>query len=123
MYVFLTEEEDFDFNEDMSKMVWNEDIEYGNWYDGPNSDGTWTREVTVPVPDGVQQNGTWIIHVFIAKDGYPLNPSDSKYKETTITYQSKCKCMVSLIAVCLPFFCVVNVIVFHIHWMRALCNM
>ena len=27
MYVFLTEEEDFDFNEDMSKMVWNEDIE------------------------------------------------------------------------------------------------
>ncbi len=91
MYVFLTEDEDFDFNEDMSKEVWNQDIEYGNWYDGPNSDGTWTREVTVTVPDGVQQNGTWTIHVFIAKEGYPLNPSDNGYKETTITYQSKRK--------------------------------
>ena len=35
MYVFLTEDEDFD---DMSKEV--QDIEYGNWYDGPNRDGT-----------------------------------------------------------------------------------
>ena len=103
MYVFLTEEEDFDFNEDMSKMVWNEDIEYGNWYDGPNSDGTWTREVTVPVPDGVQQNGTWIIHVFIAKDGYPLNPSDSGYKETTIKVeQGKTDAVPGIISYCHP---------------------
>ncbi len=38
-----------------------------------------------------RQNGTWTIHVFIAKEGYPLNPSDNGYKKTTITYQYKCK--------------------------------
>ncbi len=90
MYVFMTEHEDFDFDEDMNKLVWNEDIEYGNWYDGPDNDGVRTKQVSVSVPDSVQQNGSWIIHVFIAKHDYPLNPSDKGYKETTITYQFKC---------------------------------
>lgn len=89
MYVFMTEHEEFDFNEDMGKLLWNEDVVYGNWHDGFSKDGTRTEQVSVSVPDGVQQNGTWIIHVFISKDGYPLNPSDKGYRETSITYQSK----------------------------------
>lgn len=85
----MTEHDDFDFNEDMGKLVWNEDVVYGSWYDGPSEDGTRTRHVSVSVPDGVQQNGTWIIHVFITKNGYPINPADKGYQETSITYQSK----------------------------------
>ena len=95
LYVFLTEHEEFDFSEDMDRMVWNEDIVYGSWYDGPNKDGTWTNRVTVPVPEQVQNNGSWFIHVFATKKGRPLNPDSKGYSEQAITYQYKCRSYVS----------------------------
>lgn len=91
LYMYLTESEDFNYIEDKEKLLWNEELIYGNWNDGPNKDGSRQKTFNVLVPESVQQNGTWYLHVFIAKMGYTLDSDDKNYKEQAITYQSMCK--------------------------------
>ena len=57
--------------------------------------------VDVPVPEAVQNNGTWYIHIFIVKTGHPIDPKDPNYKEQAITYQSKCEFERVLLSICL----------------------
>ena len=89
--MYLTENEDFNYLEDKEQLLWNEELIYGNWTDGPHKDGSRQKTFSVLVPESVQQNGTWYLHVFIAKMGYTLDSDDKKYKEQAITYQSMCK--------------------------------
>ena len=42
--------------------------------------------VDVPVPEVVQNNGTWYIRIFMVKTGHPIDPKDPNYKEQAITY-------------------------------------
>lgn len=86
--MYLTVDEDFNFAEDREYLMWNEELVYGNWEDGPNGDGTRQKTFSVLVPESVQQNGTWYIHVFMAKIGYSIDPESKGYKEQAITYQS-----------------------------------
>jgi hypothetical protein len=88
--VYFTESEDFDFNSSTEFLIWEEGIQYGNWTDGPLGDGSREKELSASVPPSVQENGTWYIHIFIVKRGLPINPGEEGYKETAITYQSKC---------------------------------
>lgn len=48
LYVFVSEQETFgDFN-DSDSLVWmKEGLEYGDWYSGPNGDGTFTFSASV----------------------------------------------------------------------------
>ena len=89
--MYLTENEDFDFKVDIDNILWKEKLVYGNWYDGPNGDGTRSKLIRVEVPDQVQQNGTWYIHVFVVRSGHPLDPDEKGYSEQAISYQSKCE--------------------------------
>lgn len=89
--MFFTEAEDFDFNSSTEYLVWEESVRYGDWTDGPFSDGSRKKEMTVSVPQAVQENGSWYVHVFVVQRGLPLNPEEKGYKEAAITYQSKRK--------------------------------
>ena len=86
----MTGNEDFSYLEDQKDLLWKEELTYGNWTDGPNGDGTHKKTLNVLVPEPVQQNGTWYIHVFIAKRGHTLDSNSNDYKEQAITYQSTC---------------------------------
>lgn len=89
LYVYLTEEEEFDFQEGHNTLVWNEELEYGNWNSGPYGDGTRQKTLSVAVPESVQHNGTWHIHIFLVKFGYPLDPEDENYSLQAVAYQHK----------------------------------
>ena len=86
--MYLTLAEDFHFQEDQQSLVWDERLRYGDWDDGPNRDGTLREIVDVVVPEPVQQNGTWFLHVFMAKSGHTIDSTSIDYKEQAITYQS-----------------------------------
>ena len=90
--MYITESEDFDFNLSAEYLIWEEEVQYGNWTDGPLGDGSRQKELSVSVPQAVQENGTWYIHIFVVKRSLPINPDKKGYKETAITYQSKCMC-------------------------------
>jgi len=49
LYVFLSESEHFtDFN-DPKTLVWSkEDLVYGDWYGGPEKDGSYSTSITFP---------------------------------------------------------------------------
>lgn len=87
----MTEDEDFDYEQDKHLLVWNEEVVYGNWEDGPNRDGSRQKTFIILVPESVQNNGSWYLHVFMAKIGYTLDSNNSRYKEQAITYQSMCE--------------------------------
>lgn len=89
--MYLTEWEDFDFERDQGQQLWVEELVYGKWTDGPNGDGTRVMSAEVPVPEGVQHNGSWYMHVFIVKAGYPLDVEDEDYVKQNIAYVSRCK--------------------------------
>ncbi len=91
MYVYLTEWEDFDFERDQGQQFWYEELAYGNWNDGPNQDGTRVKSDEVPVPESVQRNGSWYMHVFVVKAGSPLDTEEEEYKEQDVVYLTRCK--------------------------------
>ena len=66
-------------------------MRYGNWTDGPFGDGSRKKELTIAVPESVQENGSWFMHVFVVRSGLPIDPEEKGYKESTITYHSKCE--------------------------------
>ncbi len=89
--MYLTEWEEFDFERDQSQQLWYEELVYGNWNDGPNGDGARVMVDDVPVPEGVQNNGSWYIHVFIVKAGSPLDMEEEEYRDQNVVYISRCK--------------------------------
>ncbi len=86
--MFLTSNEDFHFQEDSNNLVWGEEVYYGDWGAGVDRDGALQKTMDVVVPESVQWNGSWFIHVFIVKSGYTIDSGSSEYKEQHITYQS-----------------------------------
>lgn len=91
LYVFLTEFPEFEIQRDRSSLVWSEEgLRYGSWNDGPQKDGSWLKTLAVPVPESVQQNGSWYIHAFCVKSGFSLDPSDEEdYSSNAVAYSMK----------------------------------
>lgn len=48
---------------------------YGDWYNGPNNDGIFTQELEIPVPEVVQNNGSFYLHTFLVRSGDSPDPS------------------------------------------------
>lgn len=86
--LYLTVNEDFSYKEDEDCLLWKQDVVYGDWEAGPARDGAYQKSLNVSVPDSVQQNGTWYLHIFVAKTGNTLDSDSKDYKEQAITYQS-----------------------------------
>ena len=51
--MYLTEWEEFEFERDHTAtgLIWNEELEYGNWEDGPYGDGTRKKTLDLPIPE------------------------------------------------------------------------
>ena len=49
--MYLTEWEDFNVSRDHVNLVWNEDLVYGDWTDGPNRDGCFSSSMEISVPE------------------------------------------------------------------------
>ena len=43
----------------------------------------------IPIPQSVQQNGSWYIHVFCVKSGFSLDPNDEDYSPNAMAYSVK----------------------------------
>jgi hypothetical protein len=48
---------------------------YGDWYSGPENNGIFTQELEIPVPEVVQNNGSFYLHTFLVRSGDSPDPS------------------------------------------------
>jgi hypothetical protein len=88
LFVYLTEWEEFNVSRDHASLVWNGDLVYGDWNGGPNADGSFVSSMNISVPESVQQNGTWYLHVLLVKSGYPVDTEDEDYSPRAIAHTS-----------------------------------
>ena len=66
-----------------------EEIEYGDWYGGPNKDSTYFTNFKYSVPESVQNNGTIYLHCYLTKDDSSHNPATSPHNAKDVIYRSK----------------------------------
>ncbi|KFM77446.1 Cleft lip and palate transmembrane protein 1-like protein, partial [Stegodyphus mimosarum] len=89
LYVYLTEDERLSFKEE--SLIWYQpNIIYGDWYGGPNGDGTYTLETEITATKNMQRNCSIWLHTCIAKHGRSPNPHDKKkYSRRDVICKSK----------------------------------
>lgn len=90
MYCYVSEKEFFgDF--DKAILIWKQNnLVYGDWYAGPDKDGTFTFETNITSSNSLRNNGSIYLHVFIVQSGKSPDPKDKqKYGEPYITYGKK----------------------------------
>ncbi|XP_007491636.3 putative lipid scramblase CLPTM1 isoform X1 [Monodelphis domestica] len=75
LHVYISEHEHFtDFNT-TSALFWEQqDLVYGDWTSGENSDGCYEHFAELDIPPSVQQNGSMYIHVYFTKSGFHPDP-------------------------------------------------
>ncbi|CAB3368484.1 Hypothetical predicted protein [Cloeon dipterum] len=90
MYVFLSENEQFnDFN-DPKSLVWHkENLVYGDWYGGPDLDGSYSTSLTFPTSQKLRNNGSIFLHVYVTKNGYSPDPKSASYSGKNVAYAHK----------------------------------
>ena len=71
-------------------LAWKiEDVEYGDWTGGAESDGVFHTSLSIPLSKRVQNNGSLFAHVFFVHAGNSPNPNDGdKYIRTGTAYKS-----------------------------------
>ncbi|XP_026501018.1 putative lipid scramblase CLPTM1 [Vanessa tameamea] len=90
VYSYLSEKEFLDNLED-SKLIWKlSGLVYGDWYGGPNKDGTYTFSTEFVPSEELKNNGSIYLHVYIVQSGKSPDPKDSNnYAGPYITYGKK----------------------------------
>lgn len=92
LHIYLSESEVFrDFNDPKAK-VWSEyELTYGDWYGGPNEDGTKTITYNFVPPKSLLNNGSIYLHVYAVKNGKSPDPSAGKqlYASDMMSYTKK----------------------------------
>ncbi|GFT57824.1 cleft lip and palate transmembrane protein 1 homolog [Nephila pilipes] len=77
LYVYVSEEEKLSFKKD--SLIWYQpDIIYGDWYGGPNGDGTYTLETQIDTTENMQKNCSIWLHTCVVRHGRSPNPKDRK---------------------------------------------
>lgn len=104
MYVYLSESEKFSQFNDPSALFWlEEELIYGDWTAGENSDGMLTHTASIALSEvrlsashfmfvayifiqqNVQNNGSIFLHVFYVKAGDSPNPQDKERYSRKLT--------------------------------------
>ncbi|PIO39517.1 Cleft lip and palate transmembrane protein 1, partial [Aquarana catesbeiana] len=76
LHVFLSENEHFTEFNSTAALFWEQrDLVYGDWGSGENGDGCYEQYSEISVPEGVQNNGSYYIHVYLTKSGFHPDPS------------------------------------------------
>uniref|UniRef100_J3LY60 Transmembrane CLPTM1 family protein n=2 Tax=Oryza brachyantha TaxID=4533 RepID=J3LY60_ORYBR len=80
MWMYLSENEKFNDFSNEDALVWHEaNIPYAVW--GPTS--TRTRTLTFYPSEAVKHNGSLYAHVYFARSGYPVDPTDPEYEQSS----------------------------------------
>lgn len=89
LYVYLEEDKKPSFNDD--SLIWFQpNIIYGDWYGGPNGDGTYTLETEITATESMQRNSSIWLHTCITKHGRSPNPQmKKKYSRRDAVCKSK----------------------------------
>jgi len=90
--VYLSESENFKKFDDPRSLIWFEEgLVYGDWYGGPNRDGSRVLEHTFVPSERLKQNGSIYLHVYITKSGKSPNPKAGKsvYAGDYMSYSRK----------------------------------
>jgi hypothetical protein len=89
LYCYISEMDEFtDFN-NKNALLWSvENIEYGNWYDGPMNDGTFTHDCQIELTKQMQNNGSIYLHVYFTEAGRSPNPADKETFSKRKTFSS-----------------------------------
>ncbi|KAL6447230.1 hypothetical protein ACFW04_001484 [Cataglyphis niger] len=90
--VYLSEFENFkQFNDPRSLIWFEEGLIYGDWYSGPNQDGSKTFEYSFVPSEHLKQNGSIYLHIYVTKSGKSPNPKAGKgiYAGDYIAYSRK----------------------------------
>lgn len=89
MYAFISELDHFnDFNNPKS-LIWAlENIEYGNWYNGENNDGTFTYETPIELSENMKNNGSIYLHVFFTETGRSPDPMNKELYSKRRTFST-----------------------------------
>ncbi|XP_011495435.1 PREDICTED: cleft lip and palate transmembrane protein 1 homolog [Ceratosolen solmsi marchali] len=92
LHVYLSEYEFFkDFNDSKAK-VWSEyGLIYGDWYSGPNGDGSKVFTHTFTPSKSLLNNGSIYLHVYVTKNGKSPDPSTGQkvYAGEMMSYTKK----------------------------------
>ncbi|KAM5146782.1 putative lipid scramblase CLPTM1 [Mantella aurantiaca] len=76
LHVFLSEKEHFTEFNSSAALFWEQrDLVYGDWSSGENGDGCYEQYSEVSVPEVVQNNGSFYIHIYLTKSGFHPDPS------------------------------------------------
>ncbi|KAL8610919.1 Cleft lip and palate transmembrane protein 1 like protein [Nucella lapillus] len=93
MYVYLSEEEDFKDFKNEDALFWvQKGLTYGDWENGPNSDGSFEKSGQIEVSVTLQNNGSMFLHVYLVKEGKSPDPADKPqklYSKKNTVYKSK----------------------------------
>ncbi|KAB7504014.1 Cleft lip and palate transmembrane protein 1-like protein [Armadillidium nasatum] len=77
LYVYLSESENSVNFSDSSSLAWyKENLKYGDWTSGDNSDGIFTHSISFPASEHLRNNGSIYIHVYVVKSGYNPDPNN-----------------------------------------------
>ncbi|TVT98231.1 hypothetical protein EJB05_56450 [Eragrostis curvula] len=96
MWMYLSENEKFNDFANEGALIWHEtNIPYAVW--GPTS--TRTRSLTYYPSEALKHNGSLYAHVYFARSGYPVDPTDPEYEQASafgrthpvVTYLPKSK--------------------------------
>ncbi|XP_054710215.1 putative lipid scramblase CLPTM1 [Uloborus diversus] len=89
LYVYLSEDKKLSFKEE--SLIWMQpNIVYGDWYGGPNADGTYNFETEITATESMQRNSSIWLHSCVVKHGKSPNPRDKrKYSRQDVVCKSK----------------------------------
>ncbi|XP_014250283.1 cleft lip and palate transmembrane protein 1 homolog [Cimex lectularius] len=89
MYVFLSEKETFDDNNNSKYLLWEKrGLVYGDWVSGEYGDGSYTFEATFPTSKALRNNGSIYLHTYFVKRD-PNVKNKSKFSGIHVAYSSK----------------------------------
>ncbi|KAF4318510.1 hypothetical protein JM18_001895 [Phytophthora kernoviae] len=96
--VYVNSQEQFTFAPDEDTAAVEKEQEQLRWYQDaltydatPNperEDGVWIQEMNVSVDEHLLSNGSVYAHVFLTKEGYSPNPTDSSYDNINSIYRT-----------------------------------
>lgn len=92
MHVYLSEFEKFKQFDDPRTLIWLErGLIYGDWYSGPNNDGSRVLQYKFIPSDQLKNNGSIYLHVYVTKSGKSPNPKAGKniYAGDYMSYTKK----------------------------------
>lgn len=92
LYVFLSEHEIFTNFNDSKALIWEKhDLVYGDWFSGPDGDGTYTFETTIKTSEKIRNNGSLYLHTYIIKkeDTTAKKNVKERLSDVGVAYSSK----------------------------------